>query len=127
MDEVLAAAERLRLWVGSGCGYPRDDQRVIDLYKVADAALAAGLWQADDGDEITAEWLVSVGGMADDHQAKVTFAREDAIPIGVWSVDDGWKVVLIIERFASFNIVRGLNTRGQLRQLLKAIGGGDGK
>jgi len=57
--EVLAAAKRLRT-----DDYPDDDdgvwQQAGDFERVARAALAAGLFQADDGGAVTLHWLESV-------------------------------------------------------------------
>jgi hypothetical protein len=76
---------------------------------------------ADDGEAITEEWLASVGCKKEDHPHKWTFNREDALPVGLWSVADGWKAMLIHTEYAAACIVRGLKTRGDFRQLSAAV------
>lgn len=80
--------------------------------------------QADDGEEIKREWLISVGGHKEDHPVKVTFNRQNDLTcrIGFWNVDDGWKVMAIHHKDAATCIARGLKTRGDVRLLCKALG-----
>lgn len=78
----------------------------------------------DDGDVAVDEaWLKSVGCIREDSPPiKWTFRREDALDIGFWCVDDGWKAMLIHHESAASCMVRGLKTRGQVRKLLESLG-----
>lgn len=78
----------------------------------------------DDSDlPITAEWIVSIGAKATDHKDKLRFYRSDySVTIGLWSVGDGWKVMLEHREEWATCIVRGLKTRGDLRLLARALG-----
>lgn len=75
-----------------------------------------------DDEPLTRSWLESVAGYAEEHQQKVTFFRDDAMPIGLWEVADGWKVMLIHHSAAQSEIVRGLKTRGDFYRLCSALG-----
>lgn len=57
----------------------------------------------------------------DEHPAKLTFYRDDALPVGLWNVDDGWKAMLIETQHMATCIVRRLHTRGELRRLATAL------
>jgi hypothetical protein len=67
-------------------------------------------------------WLVSVGGLAEDHPDKITFCRPDAMAIGLWNVSDGWKAMMLHTPDWAGCVVRGLKSRGQLRLLALALG-----
>lgn len=59
-SEIAAAAERWR----SGTNYsqcPDDWPDCRDAWKLADAAIAAGMFQADDAEPVTEDWLRSSG------------------------------------------------------------------
>lgn len=76
----------------------------------------------DDGEAATESWLKKIGGVRDDRvTASLTFHREDAMSIGFWLVDDGWKAMLIHHEHAASCIVRGLKTRGEIRRLLLSL------
>lgn len=78
---------------------------------------------ADEQLPATREWILSLpGAAAEDHPAKVAFARPDALSIGLWEVDDGWKAMLNISMAWSFCLVRGMTTRRQVLALLEAMG-----
>jgi hypothetical protein len=90
---------------------------VRDMWTLARAYLAL-----HDPTPLDEAWLKAVGAKDDDHPAKVHFERDDALPIGLWHVLDGWKAMLIHAPHAATCIVRGLTTRGQFRQLAAALG-----
>ena len=46
---------------------------------------------------------------------------EDALPLGFWEVDDGWKVMLEYSEHGAMNIVRGLTTRGEALAVVAAL------
>ena len=48
--------------------------------------------------------------------------RDDALPIGLWSVHDGFKAMLVHHPNAATCMVRGLKTRGDVRRLCAALG-----
>lgn len=79
---------------------------------------------ADDDEPLEKSWLFSVGGEKDyyEHPDKVHFSRHDALAIGFWSADDGWKAMLIHHENAASCIVRGLKTRGEFRRLCAVLG-----
>ena len=77
---------------------------------------------ADDDLPITAEWIVSIGAKSTDHKDKFRFYRSDySLKIGLWSVVDGWKVMLEHREEWATCIVRGLKTRDDLRNLARAL------
>lgn len=98
-----------------------NSRRIVgDVIKVADLALAEH--PADDDDTGVIPWLKSVGIVKTDHPSKWTAHREDALSIGLWFVEDGWKAMLLHSENAASCIVRGLKTRGDLRRLCRALG-----
>jgi len=122
MDEVLAAAERRRRIAGldmSGveCGWIVEQ----DAYVLADAYLAEH--QADDGERITTiDHAVACGGERYSGSYLNIVLFYAGLLCVTWDSDcDRWQLgpVVIWQDYSP--------TRGQLRQLLKAIGGGDGK
>lgn len=126
-QELAAAAARMRKFEESKTLRmdTRDWNRMVekaawDREKLADAYLAEHL--PDSELALDEPWLRSVGGKREEHPAKVTFSREDALPVGLWDVDDGWKAMLIHAPHAASCIVRGLKTRGQFRRLASALG-----
>lgn len=124
-DEQRAAVERLRKDdYGKSEDFDYTDagwmKRCCDEATVSDLYLAEH--PADDGDDATPAWLAAVGASRDDIPAKWTFRRDDAMPIGLWHVDDGWKAMLIHHENAATCIVRGLKTRGDVRRLCSALG-----
>ncbi len=72
-------------------------------------------------------WLSGLGAAQEDHPNKWLFDRRDALPIGLWIVDDGWKAMLVISVSCQSCIVRGLKTRGEVFDLLKTFGVKHGK
>jgi len=94
-------------------------QHLNDTITLADFAL--GLLDSEPVDEA---WLRSEGWEKQDHPVKWNWYRDDALPIGLWHVDDGWKAMLIHHEHAATCLVRGLKTRGAVRALLFALGGG---
>ena len=76
----------------------------------------------DDDTPATRQWLLQCGGRGEDNQIKVTFKRRNALAIGFWQVSDGWKVMLIHHDYAASCIVRGLQTRGEVRRFCSAVG-----
>ena len=77
---------------------------------------------ADDDLCVTREWLQMVGWKKEEGQPnKWNIARHDAMAIGLWIVDDGWKAMLIHNAVAQSCIVRGLKTRGDVRSLCKSL------
>ena len=122
--DVTKAAERLRWFnenrhqqwtLGSW-----DTEYVACLTKCAAAYLAEH--PADDAEPIDGPWLRSVGAVKEDHPDKWTFRREDALDVGLWHVDDGWKAMLLYGECAASCIRRGLKTRGDVRRLAAALG-----
>lgn len=110
-DEILKAAERLRRhWDAE------------DSCRADEITLAKAWLMEHDQKPIEKKWLQSLGAKVEDHPDKVTFDRQDALPVGLWSVDDGWKAMLIHHPNAATQIVRGLKTRGDVRRLLLALG-----
>ncbi len=89
-----------------------------------DKARAEPLTPPPDSEEVTAthDWLTSLGGIQEVHPWKIRFDRKDAMPIGLWRVDDGWKAMLIHHEHAASCIVRGLITRADVLRLLAALG-----
>lgn len=84
---------------------------------LSDAAEAA-----DSDLPIDEDWLRSVGAKKHEwHPDKWTFYRDDAMPVGLWIVDDGWKAMLIHTESAASCMVRGLKTRGDVHQLAKCL------
>lgn len=67
-------------------------------------------------------WLSGLGAAQEDHPSKWLFDRRDALPIGLWIVDDGWKAMLVISVSCQSCIVRGLKTRGEVLDLCKTLG-----
>ena len=118
-DELRSAAERLR----SGFEYEHcpdywrdcDDARLL-------AAAYLSLVPADSELAIDEPWLRSVGAVKEDHPSKWNFRREDALDVGLWLVDDGWKAMLLYGEHAASCIRRGLNSRGDVRRLAAALG-----
>lgn len=99
------------------CRNPKPYQKVEAL---CEAVLAEH--PADEAELIDEAFLRRCGGNKDEFPNKWTFHRPEGMSIGLWHVDDGWKVMLIHdERFQSC-IVRGLTTCGQLRRLFAALG-----
>lgn len=123
-DELRAAAERMRKkWPSNVADVQKWDlpyRYIDDLERLADAYLAEH--PADDGEPIDHSWLVSIGGIAERNPDKITFHREDALPIGLWRVDDGWKAMFLFAEESAACIARGLSTRGGVRRMLKALG-----
>jgi len=123
MVEVLAAAERRRNnsydCLEDGNPWQMDQ----DAGLLADAALAAGMFQADDGERITTiEHAVACGGErhSGSYRYMVLF-HAGSLCITWDSQADWWQL-------GNDRLWRDYSpTRGQLRQLLKSIGGGDGK
>jgi hypothetical protein len=125
MNDVQAAAERIRRFKAGKDAmadiWPEFDN--TDLGRRIDyATLARAYLALHDPTPIDETWLKAVGAKDDDHPAKVHFERDDALPIGLWHVLDGWKAMLIHAPHAATCIVRGLTTRGQFRQLAAALG-----
>lgn len=89
-------------------------------YELAVAYLAEH--PVDDDEPVTKDWLMSCGGIREDHPQKVSFNRHDALSVGLWIVVDGWKAMLLHSASAASCIVRGLTTRGQVRILCKSLG-----
>lgn len=117
--ELREAAERLSTGDGYADGPMRLQFILADGIKLADAYLAEH--PADSELPITEEWLRSVGWSKEEHPDKWRFCRVDAMPIGLWCVDDGWKVMLIHHEHAQTCIVRGLKTRRSVRALCKVL------
>ena len=80
--------------------------------------------QAERVEPIDAEWLRRVGAVKEDHPCKWRFDRNDALPIGLWFVSDGWKAMLVLSENCQSCIVRGLMTRGQVLDLLATFQSG---
>ena len=118
MTDTTRAAERLLECLDKDA-YPREEVDLRQVRIVCDAYLREH--PADSDEPLTKEWLRSVGGSQDAHPAKITFYRDDAMPIGLWLVDDGWKAMLIHKQDWSSTIVRGRKTRGDLRRLSVAL------
>lgn len=119
------AAERLRRNKKANvCRRCRGSGEVQDQY--TDGSFARSLSPCPDCDPnnapIDAVWLRSVGAKKHEHPDKWTFYREDALPVGLWHVDDGWKAMLIHTESWASCIVRGLHTRGDLIRLASALG-----
>lgn len=126
LTDVRAAAERLRLYkFGNERVYQSNlepfefdyERRDRDRHYLADAYLADS-----DPTPITPNWLKSVGAVKEDHPSKWAFHREDALDVGLWLVDDGWKAMLIHHPDHQSCLVRGLETRGDVRLLCRALG-----
>jgi len=127
-DELKAAVERLRrgrTGEDARAIYPDIPARDRSIAMATDNALVVSAYLAehkpDDAEPIDAGWLRRVGAIQDDHPIKFTFSREHAMPIGLWSVDDGWKAMLIHSEHAASCIVRGLKTRYDVRNLAAAL------
>lgn len=134
-DELRAAAERLRM-VKSGKHpvivyntgkAPKGFIGDWNFVRAEDSALAS---MASDNEELAdaylaehdptlldEDWLIAVGGRQEDHPMKITFHREDALSVGLWHVDDGWKVMLLHSARSASCVVRGVATRGRFRRL----------
>lgn len=98
-----------------------------DIKQIAHAADEVGLayrieHPAGDDAPVTEEWLRSVGAIGDEwHMPQFTFHRKDALPVGLWRIDDEWKAMLIYGEHAASCIVRGLKARGDVRLLCRAL------
>lgn len=86
---------------------PEDTARVLEHFKVREP--------------LTKDWLISNGGKPDDNPLKLTFERGDSLPLGLWDVSDGWKVMLLIDGNFAAQVVRGLKTRGDFYRLAVAL------
>jgi len=123
-NEVLAAAERRRRALNRDRDVYRHGGEIDDAMIIADAALADGLWQADDGfplgdgyeDEFMGPRII--GGFE---------SRLKWIAIGYLVVEQSPMLGPGADSSEFESAAIPCTTRGQLRQLLKAIGGGDGK
>jgi hypothetical protein len=124
-NDVQAAAERLRRLYNANDSYAEVygvEQTGAGLQQRDEQAVVAAYLALHDPTPLDEAWLKAVGAKDDDHPAKVHFERDDALPIGLWHVLDGWKAMLIHAPHAATCIVRGLTTRGQFRQLAAALG-----
>jgi hypothetical protein len=127
MDEVLAAAERKRQHALNYDYEYRCTRMGADNAILADAALAAGLFPADDAEAVTNESL-RADNWAPLFGSEWAYYLHDGLNLFV-EVGD-WYLAGFLARIEIDDSIRYLphiTTRGQLRQLLKAIGGGDGK
>jgi hypothetical protein len=80
---------------------------------------------ADDDEPVTNNWVTAIGGRKEDHPLKWSFALSDGLSIGVWRIDAQdakWKAVVNISPCFSADLARGIDTRGQVRRLLSALG-----
>lgn len=123
-DELRAAVERLMN------PKARNDRNVLNSWwpvMIRDLTVVANAYveehPADSETPIDDEWLRSVKGRKHEwHPDKWEFYRDDALPVGLWRVDDGWKAMLIYAEHAASCIRRGLKTRGDFRKLASALG-----
>lgn len=123
MTNIHAAAERMREYEKQGIVLYAND----GLYAGRDRDRSALADFALDSEPVDEAWLRSEGWEKQDHPIKWDWYRDDALPIGLWHVDDGWKAMLIHHEHAASCLVRGLKTRGAVRALLFALGAGGGK
>jgi hypothetical protein len=129
MNDTRSAAERLRTltYHGQGVwrmpsGFGLDEEDVNEL-RTEVAAAYLDEHPADDGEAVTEEWLLAVGFQKHEwHPSKVTFVRADALDIGLWNVDDGWKAMVLMSEHSASCIRRGLRTRGEVRRLCQCLG-----
>lgn len=97
-------------------------QRSRDASALARAYITLLTSQPADGEEaIQSDWLEQVGAIKDGCQFKWTLKR-DGLGIGLWLVDDGWKVMLILTPHSAACITRGLVTRFDVRRLCGVLG-----
>lgn len=119
MDKnVREAAELIRDYLSSCSMYSVPEENTA-AWTLARAYLSEH--PADDEEPFDKAYLVSLGGNNDWHPQKVTFKRPDCLDIGLWLVDDGWKVMLMHTEHAASCIVRGITTRRQFRDLARAL------
>jgi hypothetical protein len=104
----------------SNNGYFVYDRLMPDLMTAA--ALALAEHPADEDVPVDEQWLSRVGFGREEHPSAWTIQRADAMPLGLWHVDDGWKAMLIHHPFAASCIVRQVNTRGAVRRLCHVLG-----
>lgn len=98
-------------------------EEMVRLQDICQAARAVLKREEELAQPVTEEWLRSAGAKKHDwHPVKWTFFRDDALAIGLWHVDDGWKAMGILAEHSSICIVRGLQTRGDVLRLLAALG-----
>ncbi len=124
-QDVRDAAERLRTpWTIHGRKISEIENHTNQWFEDAKTITDAYLSEhpADDEQVIDETWLKGAGFVKEDHPQKWRVTREDALPLGLWSVDDGWKAMLIHTAHASSCIVRGLTTRSDVRRLCTALG-----
>lgn len=123
-DKTTLAAIRERHRYSSPHIMQRQTWKDMDwLLAELDTAMAIlAVHRLDDCEPIDGHWLVSVGATKDEHPVMWTFTREDSMPLGLWQVDDGWKVMLIHSHAHQSCIVRGLKARGDVRRLAAALG-----
>ena len=79
---------------------------------------------ADEEEAISREWLeTECGFRREEHPQKMTLVRHDALSIGLWDVEDGWKAMLHWHPKGAMEMFRGLTTRSQVYQLMRLIKG----
>jgi hypothetical protein len=118
--EVLAAAEHWR----AGTSYaqcPDDWAECRDAWKLADAAIAAGMFQADDECRADWEWALSNGATAIPRDEPNQMSGvEWKNRYGVSVVSLGWREQLLCGR-EEVMVAGAFPTRGDVRALLRAL------
>lgn len=122
-DDVKAAADRRRtsphvdgFLVGDDPNTPALKQRVEDAGTLADAYLAAN--PADGDEPVSKSWLIALGG-----------DTTGGLSMPCWRLGGAANFLAVSEREAFLDLASGdviplphIRTRGQLRQLCRALG-----
>lgn len=124
MHELKAAAEDYLNALGHICdGNRGHDAEECHKLSVTRRALAQWAVSLLSDAPVTAEWLINTwDGHQEDHPQKVTFYRDGALPVGLWSVDDGWKAMLKHSDVAATCMRRGITTQGACTMFFLGLG-----